>query len=1071
MGLELNVSNSLEELSKCIASNFRQQRPDVFQPYHIVTQTEGMNNWLKLQLASQNGIAANIRYMKPNDIVQRVYFLLGGKLNNSLSSSNIRWILFQLLGEEDFSKSFRHIAEYYELSSNAHVKRMALAEKLADLFDQYQVYRPDYIEQWNHSDANTGGEDWQQYLWVRMRELYRDRVNDKIEVSRYITETLNDPAAGEQLEARMPSLHIFGISITTPYHLKIFEALSRHIQICFYLLNPAPEQYWLDTINERQAGILLSRGKVRSTELSIGNNLLTSWGRIIKETFSLLFENDEYLNAYEPVEVREPTPNSLLHVIQNDIFHNRSNSDREKIDAARIADGSIVINSCYTIAREVESLYNYLVHLIDKKQEQLSPRDIVVMVSDINAYAPYIKAVFNNAPFSFSYSIADECVTNDDNIVNALKSILELDTEDFQAEAVVQLLDSSFIRRRFGLTNISLIREVVDRASIRFGIEGNPGDETVYVSWKYGLQRLIFGLCMHGEESFVSGGYTYYPVDAVEGSESSEIVRFAYFVEMLMNRIEQRAEERTISEWVEYIRGLVNDLIFPEGGSVNDDHLLLQDQLDGFNSMNEFFPGKISFEVFAHTLLQSISSATRSSVFASGGITFCSLIPMRSIPFKVVAMLGLNFDKFPRKETTYSFNLIERERRKGDRNLKDNDKHLFLETLLSAKEYLYISYIGQSVKDNTILPPSALVDELIDYIQAGADAFTDARKAIIIKQPLHSFSTRYLKGDPHLYNYLDQKPRLGLSFIREETEHQPLLQQEIPLKALIKFFKNPIEAYYKNVLDIRYDEESVLLEETEVFRLDQLQQWSLKHELLRVSDNEVMPLMHDLKRRGLMPLRNMSTVEVRGVERQIIELRKSFSKLTHGKSPASINIELPVGGYVLRGRIDEVYNNNAVFVCFSSRQTKYLIEAYLLYLAGRASGILNGAFFISTQHPEIITVREISELDAANRLERLIQFYVEGHTRMLRFYPDLNISIQEVASREESKRRKAIHDKFESFSFKCDDRYAMMEYEKGFFDEDGFWDEYLRVAEALLLPMQETFSEVGEVKVNDDYAD
>src|SRR5690606_1374019 len=108
-----------------------------------------------------------------------------------------------------------------------------------------------------------------------------------------------------------------------------------------------------------------------------------------------------------------------------------------------------------------------------------------------------------------------------------------------------------------------------------------------------------------------------------------------------------------------------------------------------------------------------------SSVFISNGITFCSLIPMRSIPFKIIGLLGMNHDNFPRKENRLSFNLITEKHQLGDRNIKDNDKHLFLETILSAKEYLFISYIGKSVANNTTLPASILVEELIDYIQSG----------------------------------------------------------------------------------------------------------------------------------------------------------------------------------------------------------------------------------------------------------------------------------------------------------------------------------------------------------------
>src|SRR5690606_25973970 len=162
-------------------------------------------------------------------------------------------------------------------------------------------------------------------------------------------------------------------------------------------------------------------------------------------------------------------------------------------------------------------------------------------------------------------------------------------------------------------------------------------------------------------------------------------------------------------------------------------------------------PEKVGFDVFKHSFLNNLSLETRSGNFASGGITFCSLIPMRSIPFKVVSVLGLGFDKFPRKEVPLNFNLMQQNAKRGDRNIKDNDKHLFLETILSAQEHLYLSYIGKNSKDNASLPPSAIVDELIDYIASGIN-LDDAlvRQQLVFQHPLHNFT----KQPAGVYNFL-----------------------------------------------------------------------------------------------------------------------------------------------------------------------------------------------------------------------------------------------------------------------------------------------------------------------------
>lgn len=1058
MGFELNVSNSLDELSVKIFENFESKDLPVFQPHFVVTQTEGMNNWLKLQLANRQGIAANVRFLKPNDLIQKVHYLLGGKYVGTLSPGNISWVLYRILGEPEFQVKFPAIAAYYiGEDENSSIRRMALAEKVADLFDQYQVYRTDYIEEWNNaSPVSISNDDWQKYLWARTKELTGDKMIDKIVMSRMIIESLSDPLLCDELKARIPALHIFGISITTPYHLRIFEALARHIDVCFYLLNPAPEQYWLDTISEKQANILVSKGKAKAADVVVGNSLLTSWGRIIKETFSLLFENDEFLNAYEPVNIHEPGTDSLLHKIQHDIFNNSDSHARYKLDDADLKDGSITINSCYTIAREVETLYNYLVHLVDKKNEQLSPREIVVMVSDINAYAPYIKAVFNNAPYAFNYTIADESFTNNDNIVNALKAVMEISEEDFKAEEVVQLLDSTYIRRRCGVSNIALIREIVDRANIRFGTKGNREDDTSFVSWKYGLQRIIFGICISGEDEFIANGESLYPVDVIEGSDSAELVRFAYFVEVLMASLEERKQNRTISSWVDHVRSLVQNLVYQVGGTINEDHIFLQQQLDAYNELNNVYSEPVSYEVFSHSLLQSLSAATRSSAFAGGGITFCSLIPMRSIPFKVVAMLGLNFDKFPRKETSYSFNLMEKERRKGDRNVKDNDKHLFLETLLSAKKYLYISYLGQSVKDNSILPPSALVDELIDYIQSGCEKDT-VMHSLVTRHPLHGFSRRYSSGDETFFNYIIDKPGTGHDFINKEKDILPGIMEELSITSFINFFRNPIKSYYNEVLRIRYDEEAVLLNETEVFELDGLQQWSLKNQLLLAEKNELPALRDRLVRTGSLPLKNMSIVQMQQVNLEIETTRELFRETIGDRTCDSKEIELELGPTVLKGRLENVYDDELVFVCFSSNENKYLLEAYIMYLVGIAAGVIRGLQFISEKKGKVFTAERISQRDAEQRLELLLDLYLRGHQHILLFYPDLKLSPAEIESMDMKAYKKALDDRFDNHQFPCTDKYALRQFDKGTFTSIEAMEEFREYSGIILGPLVAVF--------------
>ncbi|OQP49288.1 exodeoxyribonuclease V subunit gamma [Niastella yeongjuensis] len=1061
MALQLNVSNSLEELSVQLNQQFKKRKLTVFQPYYVVTQTEGMNNWLKLQVAADEEIkiAANIRFLKPNDLLHKVYGFLGGAYTSTYAAGNLCWLLFKILGESDFINKFSAIAAYYKDGEESNgIKQMALAEKLSDLFDQYQIYRPELISGWNKIGLQTVGDDgWQPYIWIRAKQLAGEKFLDKTRLGADILAMLQHPENVQELQRQLPEVHVFGISILTAYHVELFKKLSVHIDIHFYFLNPAPLQYWYDTVNEKQQAVLLHKGVAKPQELTVGNVLLTGWGKVIKDTFCLLFEHDEFLNGFMEAGVNEPASDSLLKKIQQDIFHNRSTSQRPMLGQSEINDGSVTIHSCYTIAREVESLYNYLVHLVDRQKEKLSPRDIVVMVTDVDAYAPYIKAVFENAPYRFHYTIVDESYINSDNIIHALKMILELNEESFKAENIVQLLDSSSIRKRFGLSNISLIRKVVDMANIRFGIDGNKENDTVYVSWRYGLQRIVYGVCMSGEEEYAIDGDTIFPLDIAEGSDAKELVRFAHFVQLLMDTIEKRKAVRTITEWVEYVKSVVQSLVYEPADAVEDDYQMLLRQLQAFAALGNTVTERFSYEVFCYQFIQTLSSNTRSGSFVGGGITFCSLIPMRSIPFKVIALLGLNFDKFPRKETAASFNLIQQYWKRGDRNVKDNDKHLFLETVLSAKEYLYVSYLGQSVKDNSFLPPSAVVDELLDYIDARYEGSEDVRELMVVRQPLHSFSSRYALDSDRLYNYLIEKGSEDIQFIVPDKQPEPVKIKEISLRSLIAFFKHPFKTYYNHVLHIRYDEDTDLLSETELFALDNLQKWSLKQDLLTLSEQEREGYKLRLVKQGQLPLKNMAEITLQDIEIAVSPVKEIFQNITAGTEPSTVPVQLTINNIQITGTIQHVYNDQLVFVCFSKDDYEYQLEACIQYLAGRAMGALDGLHFISTQKANVYPAAQVSKEEAMQRLQTLVQLYQQGHSSLIAFWPDFKIQPDKVAQLDMKGFQDVVRDKIHNYRFPCTDKYILKEYYDGFFNGQDAFEDFKANCEILLTPLTSMF--------------
>lgn len=278
MALQLNVSNSLARLVENLTENLENQQQKVFQPYYIITQTEGMNNWLKHNIANRLGIAANFKFLKPNDLISQLLYLMGGNHRPALSKENMTWLLFKILGEQEFISKFRSIADYY---NNDHtdndVKRLALAEKMADLYDQYQIYRPEMMGKWNeNSQEKISQNDWQQFLWLKAKEISKDKLPDKASIRKDILEMLKSGMEFPFLTSKIPAVHIFGISIITEFHLEILQELGKHIEVVFHLLNPAPSEYWFEDKSEKQLAAWRRKGLDVSFN-NTGNPLLTSW--------------------------------------------------------------------------------------------------------------------------------------------------------------------------------------------------------------------------------------------------------------------------------------------------------------------------------------------------------------------------------------------------------------------------------------------------------------------------------------------------------------------------------------------------------------------------------------------------------------------------------------------------------------------------------------------------------------------------------------------------------------------------------------------------------------------------
>lgn len=1071
MGLTFQFSNSIQSLSENLTNQLKNSKRNLFTPDVIVAQTEGMHIWLKEKIAQKNGIASNLKFVQPNNVILLVYKLLGGQFQKDLSRDNLIWILFQLLKESQFIHQFPDQANYIGKSqADEHYKRIGLATKVADLFDQYQIYRPKIIEAWNLPFDGAHIMDWQEYLWRRAKEFTQAKVPDKTEITRFIKEKLaeNEAQTIQNLQDNLPHIYLFGLSIITKFHIEIFDKLSKIIGVHYFLVNPAPEYYWEEDKNEKEAiKWKLKKEKLfEQDEELVGNDLLTSWGKVTSTTFRLLYQNENVFNIAEVTAIK-PEENSLLHCVQNDIYHNRVEF-LSKYEAHYFKDQSIGVHSHYTIAREVEGLYQYLVHIIQNADEPIHAREIAIFATDIDVYAPYIQAIFENGPIKFRFKIADTEVASGDSIFSVLQKILELNASNFTSENVLQIIESKYVIDMFGFTDLDKIRAVVKAANIRFGIQGNKEDDTYLVSWLYGLKRIMYGICMSDEPMYNDTfNESFYPIDIVEGFDSQNIISFQYFVDLLIKNIQSRKNSKNLIAWNTYVLDTVRNFIYSPKEDIDEDYQLLEQKNKELNDNQAIYTEEINFEIFAYNFIETLQRTKRNALFLKDGITFCSLIPMRSIPFKVIGLLGMDSDHFPRKEDNLSFNKMLSPRELGDRDVKENDKNLFLETLMSAQSSLYISYIGKSIKDNKDINPSVLVDELINYLQKNAPENINVKELILYQHPLYTNSEKYNqindKG-PYYYKYHLKKTSENISTIKVDNlqidTRDSSKEQEILLTDFVRFFQDAPKTFYNKVLGIFYNEELDILPEEEIFSLDKLQTIQIEDAILNNRNEEESNfLVNELKLKGALPLKNPGILTFQSIKEELQPLISNINSLTKNKENEKKEISFKILNYNIKCELINIFNEEMVITSYKDKteDDKNLIKAYILNLISIYNelniniNIIGKNIFLKSKKDFI------SKEDAKLGLENLIRLFEKGEKQLLPFSDTLILKDKDYndlvnLNNEKNQIRKIAND-----SHKYPSTYLKMAFKDGLENSPTLHENWIEFHQQLIFPMREAF--------------
>ncbi|MET0154118.1 MAG: exodeoxyribonuclease V subunit gamma [Candidatus Binatia bacterium] len=1033
--LIVHRSNRAERLVEALAELVSEPLADVFLCETIVVQGKGMERWLSMELARRLGVWANPAFPFPrtllNDVSRR---LLGEEVLAAAAAFEpeaLLWRVARLLPVLIEEPAFATIRSYLDGDERG-VRRMQLALRIAAVFDRYVLYRPDLIRSWERG-GRDGDEAWQPILW---RECVRAAPGAHLAARvDALIERLSRP--GGRVPGLPARLSIFGVTTLAPLYLRAFAALAGRLDVHLFLLTPSRE-FMGGTVARKRAVLAHASGQleldlVSSANVDHGHPLVASLGKLGREFQDLLEEVD----YDEPDELfLDPAPPgapaTMLEALQSDVLNlvdplAVAHTPRLLLtEGAGLADSSIRIHSCHSPMREVEVMHDQLLALFDADRT-LEPRHVVVLAPSIDEYAPYVDAVFSadRSRPSIPYHVADRASRASERVIDAFFRILEALRGRLSAPEVFDLLAMEPVRARFDIQahELDTLRSWIDRAGIRWGVDEmhREGEGQLAIrenTWRFGLDRLLLGFAMPGRGRELFGGVL--PVDGIEGTQGESLGKLAEFCETLFSfrRLYQRP--LPVTELARELGELLERLL-EASGDVVDQHRRIRRGIAALSARAEAsgFLEPIHVETLVPELAREIDETSAPSGFLSAGVTFCAIVPMRSIPFRVLCLLGMNDGAFPRIARPPGFDLTAREPRRGDRSRRDDDRYAFLETLLSARERLLVSYVGRSVRDNSVIPPSVVVNDVIDALSESfvldsnpaADAVTrraELVRRLVVQHPLQPFSPapfRKDREDRRLFSYSTaafegacaerNAATTPPSFVEGPISDDRVEAVAVSLDDLERFLVHPSRWFCQHRLGLFLGLEAGLLADREPLEIDALERWGLGDHLLSelVAGASLEQGRAALRARGLLPpgaLGQAVYAEVAPAARRIAD---RVRQLTAEPRLEPIPVDLDVGGLRLYGVLRDVWACGQVSWRFSRLGRKHELALWLRHLVLQLvapPGVARRTILLgqpANEHEEV-EARFVPVANAAGELERLVLLHRQAAERPSPFFPE-----------------------------------------------------------------------------------
>jgi exodeoxyribonuclease V gamma subunit len=1025
--MHVHRSNRAEALVGVLAEVVSRRLPDPLARECIVVQGRGMERWLSMELARRLGVWANPDFPFPRKLIRyalRAVLRVDDTASACFEPEILMWSVADLLGRHLEHAAFGPIRTYLA-NDERQVRRIQLAERIARTFDQYVVYRPQMVRSWE------GGREthWQAVLWRAVVE--RHGAHHVAAYADQFLQALDRPPM--ELKDFPRRVSVFGVSTLAPLHLEMLAALAKHVTVHLFLLSPSAA-YWADIRSRREVLRTLARHGAgtddidQALHLEEGTPLLASLGRSGRDFQLILEGNIDYQEDDRNLYV-DPGTATMVTTVQSDMLalrHRRPGDTDVPPLPLDPRDDSITIHACHAPMREVEVLHDQLLAWFDDRNASLEARDVLIMSPAIDAYAPLIDAVFGGAGDHtprIPYRIADRTVRATDDVVNAFLTVIATLRGRMTASDVLDLLGLDLVRDRFGFVaeDLDVLRGWITQSGVRWGIDAAHRQQAEQPplpehTWRFGLDRLLLGYALPGKGRRLYGDVL--PYDDLEGTSTELLGRLCEFCEALFTFHASLRKPRTLDAWRDDLGRLLSTLVASSDHTAHQ-HRQVRDALAELAEHADagLFHEAVDLDTVQLQLGAALEASAPGRGFLTGAVTFCALVPMRSIPFRVVGLLGMNDADFPRARRPAGFDLMAQQPMPGDRSSRNDDRYLFLEALLSARERIIITYVGQSVRDNSALPPSVVVSDLLDVLGESFRVETNAaelprsisvpvapaheavRGRLVVRHPLQPFSPRYFGTDPdrRLFSYAQNHYEGARALTQARGALPPFLpaplppdaapRREVALNALIRFFENPTRAFLQDRLSLFLGDDGEIVEDREPLELDTLAEWKLGSDLLEraLAGENLDDAIVAVRASGALPPGMLGQCTFEGVRPEAVALAEASGRLMQGQArdPLTVAAELDGADTRITGVIRNLWPAGQVHYQFSTLGRRHELTMWIRHLVlnwARPKGFPCVSFLVGRPQkddgPMVVRFRPVD--NAAEILRGLLALYRLG---------------------------------------------------------------------------------------------